>query len=247
MISMCKIAIVGIGYDGNQYLEKFHKNVSNTIKTISIDTCNFLLEKYTSQIKINISEGEVLGLDGGSPQRSETFAFKHYDKIFNALSDADLVISLAKLSDDDGAGVTPLVANIAKDIGAVSVAVVCDPFSFESLRRRKIALDSLIKLNSAADYVCVPESDYIISNCDPKTLISAVFEIISDWVVETLSQILNCYHQLKSDKPTLYPLLSTLYPLTSKKETINFGRTKNSPRRLGDNRRLGYSFKQLSE
>ena len=82
---MCKIAIVGIGYDGNQYLEKFHKNVSNTIKTISITTYHYILENLTSTIKVNISEGEVLGLDGGSLQRSETFAFKHYDKILEVV------------------------------------------------------------------------------------------------------------------------------------------------------------------
>ena len=212
MISMCKIAIVGIGYDGNQYLEKFHKNVSTTIKTISISSCSFFFEKYISEIKIDIGKGEDLRLDGGCTQCSEKFAFNHYDEIFNALSDTDLVISLAKLSDDDGGGVTPLVSSLAKDIGAVSVAVVCFPFTFEGVRRRKIAIDSLIKINSAADYVCVLESDYIIYSCDPKTPMTAAFEIISDWVVETLNRILNGYNQLKSEEflpATCYELQAT--------------------------------------
>lgn len=200
MIVMSDIKIVGIGDEGNDYLESLQKNLSTEIKTISVNTWNWILERYTSQIKINIAKGEELGLDGGSPQRSETFAIKHYDEIFNALSDAELVITLAQLGDDDGGGVTPLVSYLAKDIGAVSVAVVCFPFNFAGQRRKRIALDSLIKLNSAADYVCLIESDYILSYCPPKTPMTMAWEIVSNLVVETVIQILNCYELLKSDE-----------------------------------------------
>ena len=127
-------------------------------------------------------------------------AFKYYDEIFNALSGAELVIALAKIGDDDGGGVTLLVSYLAKDIGAISVTVACIPFTFEGLRRKKIALDTLIKLDSAADNLVVIKSDYIIYSCNPKTLVSDALELVNDWVAETVNNILKCYRQLCEQK-----------------------------------------------
>lgn len=70
MIVMSDIKIVGIGWEGNHYLEALLKNLSTEIKAISINTCNWILEKCTSQIKINIAKGEEYALDGGSPHHS---------------------------------------------------------------------------------------------------------------------------------------------------------------------------------
>lgn len=200
MIVMSKTKIVGIGREGIEYLEKFSARTSFDVTAISISSYSFELEKCTSEIKIHIAKNETLGLDGESPQRSEKFAFKHYDEIFNALSGAELVINLAQIGGDDGGGVTPLVSYLAKDIGAISVTVACIPFTFEGLRRKKIALDSLIKLDSAADNLVVIESDYIIYSCNPKTLVSDALELVNDWVAETVNNILKCYRQLREQK-----------------------------------------------
>ena len=194
---MSKIKIVGIGYDGAEYLEEFMKTTSFSVDTMAIVTNSFDLEKLHAKIKLNIAEGEEYGLDGGSPQRSEKLAFKHYDEIFKALSGAELVVTLSAIGDDDGGGVTPLVTNIAKDIGATSITVACIPYTFEGPRRRKNSLDSLIKLNSAADYVFAIESDYFIHSAEPKTPLSEAFKIVSDSVAENVNKILICHHQLR--------------------------------------------------
>ena len=153
-----KIKIVGIGYDGAEYLEEFMKTTSFSVETMAIVTNSFDLEKLHAKIKLNIAEGEEYGLDGG--------------------------------------GVTPLVTNIAKDIGATAITVACIPYTFEGPRRRKNSLDSLIKLNSAADYVFAIESDYFIHSADPKTPMSEAFKIVSDSVAENVNRILICHYQL---------------------------------------------------
>ncbi|MBQ9486379.1 MAG: hypothetical protein IJU91_01060 [Selenomonadaceae bacterium] len=200
MSVMSDIKIVGIGWEGNDYLEKFSERTSWDVTAISISSSRFDLEKSSSKIKIDIASDYKYMIDGWSPPHSEKLAIKHYDEIFQALSDAELVIMVSDIGDADGGGATPLVSYLAKDIGAVSVAVVCFPFYFAGQRRRKSALDTLIKLNSAADYVCLIESDYILSYCPPKTPMTKAWEIISNLVAETVSQILNCYEQLKSDE-----------------------------------------------
>ena len=122
---MSKIKIVGIGYDGAEYLKEFMRTTSFSVETMAI------------------------------------------------------------------------VTNIAKDIGATSITVACIPYTFEGPRRRKNSLDSLIKLNSAADYVFAIESDYFIHSAEPKTPLSEAFKIVSDSVAENVNKILICHHQLR--------------------------------------------------
>lgn len=159
MIVMSKIKIVGIAYDGAEYLEEFMRTTSFSVDTMAIVTNFSYLEKLHAKIKLNIAEGEKFGLDGG--------------------------------------GVTPLVTNIAKDIGATAITVACIPYSFEDPRRRKNSLDALIKINSAADYVFSIEPDYFIRSADPKTPMSEAFKIVSDSVEENVNKILICHHQLR--------------------------------------------------
>ena len=188
---MSKIKIVGIGSDGISVIDKFLKINSFDVDTIAIDISDFDLNRCSAKIKINIAKGEMLGLDGGSPQRSENFAIKHYEELSNLLRDAEFVITVAFLSSDDGSGVSPVIANIAKNIGARSIAIACMPFYFEGERRNKKALDSLIKLNSAADYVFKIDLNFVVYICNPKTSMTKIFDIIYKFVAEDIQKILN--------------------------------------------------------
>ena len=188
---MSKIKIVGIGSDGISVIDKFLKINSFDVDTIAIDISDFDLNRCDAKIKINIAKGEMLGLDGGSPQRSENFAIKHYEELSNLLRDSEFVITVAFLSSDDGSGVSPVIANIAKNIGARSIAIACMPFYFEGERRNKKALDSLIKLNSAANYVFKIDLNFVVYICNPKTSMTKIFDIIYKFVAEDIQKILN--------------------------------------------------------
>lgn len=188
---MSKIKIVGIGLDGISVIDKFLEINSFDVDTIAIDISDFDLNRSNAKMKINIAKGEMLRLDGGSPQRSENFAIKHYEEIFSSLFDSEFVITVAFLSSDDGGGVSPVVANIARNIGARSIAIACMPFIFEGERRNEKAVESLIKLNSAADYVFNIDQNFIIYICKPKTSLTKVFDIIYQFVAEEVNKILS--------------------------------------------------------
>ena len=144
-----------------------------------------------SGIKIHTGKNEKFGLDGGSPQRSENFAIKHYEELSNLLCDSEFVIAVAFLSSDDGSGVSPVIANIAKNIGARSIAIACMPFNFEGERRNKKAVDSMIKLNSATDYVFKIDLNFVGYICNPKTSMTKILDIIYKFVAEEVHKILN--------------------------------------------------------
>ncbi len=151
---MSKIKIISIDFSGVLTANEFIKFSNLDFDSITISMFKFQLDSSNSKIKIYTGENSKLGLDGGSPQYSEYLARQYHDEIFSSLNVADIVICISDFSEDEGEGIVPVVAEIAKEVGAVSFffAIIPNQKHIVKFRQKRIE-EFLRKLIEKADYV----------------------------------------------------------------------------------------------
>lgn len=190
---MSKIKVVGTSFIGIRILEEFINMDSFNTETIAIAKHHLNYDHSSAKIKINIGRGEKFGLDGGSPQRSEKLALRWHDEILESLDGSEIVLGITDLGDDDGEGIPPVIAEIAKEIGALSIFVTFIPFGMVLHRKRK-AQDFLKKIIDKSDHVMQIEMEYFFKTIPPKTPLMTAFNMIEHSIAEDLSNILKCYN-----------------------------------------------------
>lgn len=151
---MSKIKIVGLDFYGIRVLNEFIKLSNLDYDSVIIDTYDSCFDISNAKIKINIGKDEQFVLDGGSPQRSENLAIKCHDEIFSAINGAEIVVCISGFSGDDGEGISSVVADIAREVGAVSIffAIIPNQKHIVKFRQKRIE-EFLRKLIEKADYV----------------------------------------------------------------------------------------------
>ena len=193
---LSKIRMVGTSFLGIKILEKFINMDSFNTETIAIATHHLDYSHSSAKIKIDIGRGERFGLDGGSPQRSEKLAMRCHDEILEALDGSEIVLGITDLGDDDGEGIPPVIAEISKEIGALSIFLTFIPFGMVPHRQRK-AQDFLEKIIDKSDNVIKIEMEYFFKIIPPKTPLMTAFNMIEHFIAEDLIYILKCYNKLK--------------------------------------------------
>lgn len=113
-----------------------------------------------------------------------------YENIREALENANIVFITGGLGGQRGQTVTPLIAKIAKDTGALTIGVVTKPFLFEGKKRLKIAEETLIELKKVSDCVVVIPNDKLLSIIDPKMMIRESFKIVDNVLARTINGII---------------------------------------------------------
>ena len=158
---MSKIKIVGVDFSGIKIVNEFIKISNLDYNSIIIATHELYFDFSKAKIKIHTGKNEKFGLDGGSPQRSEKLARKCHDEIFSALNGAEVLICISDFFDDDGEGIPSVIAEVAKEVGAVSIFYAIIPnFKFVRPFRQKYIQEFLKKLTEKADYVIRIDSWY---------------------------------------------------------------------------------------
>ncbi len=161
--SKAKILVVGTGGAGNNTVSRLMEIGIEGADTISVNTDAQDLFYSNSHQKILIGKGTCGGLGaGGIPEIGEQSAEESEEQIKERLEGADMVFVTCGLGGGTGTGSAPVIANLAKKIGALTIAVATMPFSAEGLRRRENAEKGLDKLQSSADTVIVIPNDKLL-------------------------------------------------------------------------------------
>lgn len=161
----------------------------NSAEFIAFSTNKFALQLSKAAKKISLGTMRY-GLDGGSPSRSEQAAIESRDEILSALRGANVVIIVAGLGGDDGTGAAPVVASCAREIGALTVAVVTLPYRFEGPKRTAKADAGLKNLSAHVDTVIKIRNDKILHVFDPKTPMSAAFKCLDEILCRAVKTLL---------------------------------------------------------
>ncbi|MDF2378909.1 MAG: cell division protein FtsZ [Candidatus Gracilibacteria bacterium] len=178
---MAKIKVVGVGGGGGNALNRMIDSDLENVEFIAINTDAQALYYNNAPHKINIGKAVTKGLGAGSnPEVGKRAAEESSEEIRAALEGCDMVFVTAGMGGGTGSGAAPVVAEIAKEMGALTVAIVTKPFTFEGKMRMKHAQQSLEVLRERVDTLIVIPNDKILNIIDKKTPLTDAFSIVDD-------------------------------------------------------------------
>jgi cell division protein FtsZ len=165
-----KIVVVGAGGGGSNAVDAMIKCGIKGVKFLVVNTDVKDLAKSLAESKLQIGVNTTGGRGaGGMPDRGEKAALEDEAKIKEALKDADMVFVTAGMGGGTGTGSAPVIAKVAKSLGALTVGVVTKPFGFELNKRMKQAEEGIARLRNEVDTLIVIPNEKIFSIIDRKT------------------------------------------------------------------------------
>ena len=176
MSDFANIKVIGVGGGGNNAVNRMVDNQIKGVQFLAVNTENQVLELSKADVTIQIGEKVTKGLGAGAnPQIGEEAAQESREEITKALEGADMVFVTAGMGGGTGTGAAPIVAECAKEVGALTVGVVTKPFAFEGKRRRAAAEKGIEFLTQKIDTIIVIPNDKLLQVVDKKCSVSDAF------------------------------------------------------------------------
>jgi cell division protein FtsZ len=175
MDQLAKIKVIGVGGGGCNAINRMVEGLKG-VEFIAANTDLQVLNNSKAPIKIQLGAELTEGLGAGAdPSIGREAALESREEIEEALKGADMVFVTCGLGGGTGTGAAPVIAEIAKDLGALTVGIVTKPFSFEGKRRMDNALDGLEELKKNVDTMIVIPNDRLKSIIDKSTPMMEAF------------------------------------------------------------------------
>jgi len=176
-----KIVVMGIGGGGNNAVDRMIASGMSSVEFIAMNTDKHVLLKSNADTKIQLGEKLTRGLGAGAnPEIGEKAATESRDEITNLFKGVDMVFITAGMGGGTGTGAAPVVAEIAKSLGILTVAVVTKPFAFEGRRKMMSALKGIEKLKEHVDSLVIIPNDNIMKIVDEKVTIQNAFKLVDE-------------------------------------------------------------------
>lgn len=184
------IKVVGVGGGGGNAVSRMSKNFIRGVDFVAINTDHQDLDHCAVRHKVYIGRNLTRGLGTGmNPDLGRQAGEENRSEIAEALKGADLIFIAAGLGGGTGSGTSPVVAEVAKQTGALTFAFVTKPFAFEGSQRQRVAEEALMKLKDKVDALIVVPNDRIFSIISKETPIMKAFEAIDDVLKRALEGI----------------------------------------------------------
>ena len=187
-LSGARIIAVGVGGGGGNMIGHMINEGVTGIEMMLVNTDAQVLNENSSASKIQIGAKLTKGLGAGmKPNIGKDSALENYDEIRSALQGADIVFISAGLGGGTGTGAAPVVAQIAKEVGALTISIVTKPFMFEGRKRLKLAEIGLEELKKESDSIVVIPNDKLLSIIDRKLGMKESFKIVDSVLAQAVS------------------------------------------------------------
>ncbi len=178
---LAKIEVVGVGGAGLNAVNRMIDAGINQVEFIAVNTDLQQLQMSDAELKIHIGRDLTQGLGSGAdPDVGRRAAEEAYDQIKHSLRGADMVFVAAGEGGGTGSGAAPVVARIARELGALTVGIVTLPFKFEGTKRRSQAESGVDALRAACDTTIVIPNDRLLEVLDRSTSMLDAFKIADD-------------------------------------------------------------------
>ncbi len=176
MKDLPKIKVVGIGGSGGNAISRMAGCDIKGVELITVNTDFQDLRSAKGDVNLRIGKKLTEGLGTGmNPETGRKAAEESRDEIMEKLKDSDMVFLTCGLGGGTGTGALPVIAEIAKETGALTIAVVTTPFSFEGKERRKVAKKGLDKVRDKVDTLIPISNDRLLSTLDPNISLTQAF------------------------------------------------------------------------
>lgn len=179
--TFAKIKVVGVGGSGSNAISRMIESKIKGVEFVSINTDAQALHHSKAAEKVHIGKNLTKGLGAGmNPEVGRQAAEENRDEIQEVLKGADMIFVVYGAGGGTGSGAGPIVAETAKEIGALTVAVITKPFAFEGAQRKTIAEESINNLKERVDTLITIPNDKLLSIIDRKTTLINAFRIVDD-------------------------------------------------------------------
>jgi cell division protein FtsZ len=179
--TFARIKVVGVGGGGGNAITRMIDAKIKGVEFVAINTDAQALHHSKASEKVHIGKNLSKGLGAGmNPEVGRQAAEENRDEIQDVLKGADMVFITCGLGGGTGSGAAPIIAETAKELGALTIAVVTKPFSFEGAQRRAISEEALQNLKERVDSLITIPNDKLLSIIDRKTTLINAFRIVDD-------------------------------------------------------------------
>ncbi|MBX4187649.1 MAG: cell division protein FtsZ [Candidatus Doudnabacteria bacterium] len=179
--TFARIKVIGVGGSGGNAIDRMMINGIRGVEFVAINTDAQALHSSQADHKIHIGKTITRGLGAGmNPDIGRAAAEESKDEILEVIKNADMVFITCGLGGGTGTGAAPVVAELAKKIGILTVAVTTKPFAFEGAKRREIADKGLDALRQHVDTIIMIPNDRILQIIDKKTSLLDAFKTVDE-------------------------------------------------------------------
>ena len=185
-----KIRVVGVGGGGNNAIDHMINNKVSGVDFVAVNTDLQVLKKSQATERLQIGTKLTKGLgSGGNPEMGRKSAEESREDLKEILSGSDMVFVTAGMGGGTGTGAAPIVANVAKELGALTVGVVTRPFGFEGRRRAQQAEYGITELKEQVDALITIPNDKLLQIVDNRTPMTDAFAIVNDVLHQVIQSI----------------------------------------------------------
>ncbi len=179
--TFAKILVVGVGGSGGSAVSRMIESGLKGVEFIAVNTDAQALHHNPAKHKVHIGKNTTRGLGAGmDPAVGRKAAEETQEELAELMKDSDMVFITCGLGGGTGSGAGPMIAQIAKDSGALTVAVVTKPFAFEGQQRTAIADEALAEMSEHVDTIITIPNERLLQIIDKKTSLLDAFQTVDD-------------------------------------------------------------------
>jgi cell division protein FtsZ len=210
------IKVIGVGGGGSNAVNRMIEAGIQGVEFIAMNTDVQVLDLSSAHRKVQLGGNLTRGLGaGGNPEIGKNAAEESKNEIRKVLEDSDMVFITAGMGGGTGTGAAPVVADLAREIGALAVAVVTRPFQFEGPRRARLADQGVTALMGRVDTIITIPNDRLISVVERKTTLKEAFRVADDVLrqgVQGISDIITIPGNINVDFADVRAVMSDAGP-----------------------------------
>ncbi len=209
--SLLNIKVIGIGGGGINAVNHMIDYGMHNVEFIAVSTVSYGLQLSKAHTQILIGENRPVGLGTLPMPACRVIAEEAKDIFKKHLCGSDIVFIVACMGGNTGTGAASVVASCARELGALTIAVVTKPFRFEGLKRRKNAHTGICELNKNADTIITISNDCLLPIIKKNTPLVDVFHTVDDTIrrcIQSISDTFNTSSQVKVEFTDIKLLLS---------------------------------------
>ncbi len=175
------IRVVGVGGGGCNAINRMISETVSGVDFIAINTDNQALLLSDAATRVRIGDKLTRGLGaGGNPEHGEKAAVESEEELYEVLAGSDMIFITAGMGGGTGTGAAPIVAKVARELGALTIGVVTRPFLFEGSQRSRIAEEGIEKLKEHVDTLIVIPNDRLLELTDKRVSLTDSFRMADD-------------------------------------------------------------------
>lgn len=215
-IGVAKIKVVGVGGGGSNAVSRMYRDRLPEVEYIAVNTDAQALLRTDVPTRLRIGDQVARGLGvGGDPERGRECAEESRDELREILEGSDMVFVAAGMGGGTGTGGVPIVAEVARELGALTVGVVTRPFAFEGRRRQRHAEEGINLLKEKVDTLITIPNDRLLIICDDQVTMESGFRMADNILrqgVQSIAELVTVAGEINLDFADIKAVMANAGP-----------------------------------